>query len=202
MLPNLQFDEARHEYRVAGERWPSVTEILDPLLELDGIPKELLEAARQFGTHVHSAVHLWNTDELDEESLDSNLAPYLAAWKSFITQTKAIVVLSELRVMHHSLEYAGTLDSIVEWDGMLHVLDVKTGAQIPKTVGPQTAAYLEAYKSQYGSQPGLRRLSPVRYCVHLHKTGEFGLRKLCDRADFHLFLSALNIHKWRARHAS
>ena len=188
----LTFDEASHTYRVGGKVWPSVTQVLEPLQFLDGVPWAVLEAARKFGTHVHQAVHLWNVGNLDEESLDPHLAPYLAGWKKFLADTGAEVVVSERRILNRRLRYAGTLDSVIRWRQRFHMLDVKSGA-MPKTVGLQTAAYREALRSECGSLV----LSPVRYCVQLTGFGDYRLHKLTERTDFNYFTSALNVHRWR-----
>jgi hypothetical protein len=91
LAADIHFDPAGHRYTVAGERWPSVTEVLDPLLELDGIPRAVLKAAAEFGTHVHMATDLFDKGVLDEPALDPHLAPYLAGWKLFLRDTGAKV---------------------------------------------------------------------------------------------------------------
>jgi hypothetical protein len=124
-----------------------VTEVLDPLLELDGIPRALLKAAAAFGTHVHMACDLFDRGVLDEPALDPHLSPYLAAWKLFLRDVGAEVLATEMRVAHPKLRYAGTLDKIVRWTrrgkSTLAQIDLKSG-EVPRTVGPQTAAYNEA----------------------------------------------------------
>jgi hypothetical protein len=189
----LTFDAPTHTYRVGERVLPSVTQILDPLQYLDGIPWAVLEAARKFGDHVHQAVHLWNIGKLDEPALDPHLAPYLLGWKRFIGEAQARVILSEHRMVHRRLGYAGTLDSVVRIAGRNHVCDVKSGV-LPKTVGMQTAAYRHAYLSE-----GTLTVSPVRYCVQLVGDGLYRLHKLNDATDLNYFLSALNINVWRSR---
>jgi hypothetical protein len=190
------FNEAEHTYTVDGVRWPSVTQILDPLLELDGIPRAALEAAARFGNHVHQACHLYDLNRLDEEDLDEPLRPYLEGWKAFLRDTGAFVCNSEQRILHPKLRYAGTLDKTILWKERRHVLDIKSGAEVPPTVGPQTAAYREALLE---SQSVLD-CSRTRYCLHLRPDETYRLHTLNDPADFHLFVSALNIHRWREKH--
>ena len=186
---DLCFDEASHTYHVGGVRWPSVTEVLDPLLELDGIPRHVLDAAAAFGSNVHAACHLYNQGRLDEASLDPALAPYLFGWKQFLADTGAIVVASELRVSHKQLRYAGTLDTIAMIDRRRELVDIKSTAEIPRTVGPQTAAYAEAK-----GEPRIRRR-----VVQLRADGDYRSRVLTNRTDFNVFVSCLNI--WRFRNA-
>ncbi len=193
----LAYDADAHEYRVDGERWPSVTEILSPLNELDGIPAHVLRRAADFGTNVHLAVHLINTGRLDRASLDDALAPYVAGWDAFLRDSGAVVVASEVRVMHPGLRYAGTMDSAIRMKRRtrttVHALDVKTSATVPRTCALQTAAYREAYALV---RPDL---SKTRYCCHLRRDGTYRLIPYESPGDWNTFVSALNVHRWRAK---
>ncbi len=203
MLP-VEFDEASHSYTVGKERWPSVTEIIQPLLELDGIPRAQLEAAAAFGTNVHLATHLYDLGTLDEESLDVHLQPYLAAWKNCLRETGMVVLASELRVSHRSLKVAGTLDKLVRWHRFgkdsRYILDIKSGAQVPWTVGLQTSGYRELCLDEFGlvNEDG-EPLATDRLCVHLQPEGKYKLHVLDDSRDRNDFISAVNFWRLRAR---
>lgn len=190
LAAEIHFEPEGHRYTVAGERWPSVTEVLDPLLELDGIPRAVLKAAAEFGTHVHMATDLFDKGVLDEPALDPHLAPYLAGWKLFLRDTGAEVVESEVRVGHAKLRYAGTLDKSMRWKkrGRLRSvqLDIKSGL-VPRTVGPQTAAYAEAHPIKFDE----------RYVLQLKPDASYRLSPLTESSDWSIFLSALNIFRWR-----
>lgn len=193
----LTYDAEAHAYHVDGERWPSVTEILQPLNELDGIPAYVLRRAADFGTNVHAAVHLINTGRLNRASLDEALAPYVHAWERWIADSGAVVVASEVRVLHPTLRYAGTMDSCVRLKqrtrSTLHAVDVKTSVTVPRTAALQTAAYREAYLRQR------RDLSTKRYALHLRGDGSYRAIAYDDTRDWSYFTSALNI--WRFRNA-
>jgi hypothetical protein len=90
---------------------------------------------------------------------------------------------------------AGTLDMVGVLRGVECVIDWKSG-QVPRTVGPQTAAYERFYRGKRGGR--IRR----RYCVQLCDTGDYRLHPLKDPADWSYFLSALNIHHWRQKNAA
>ena len=199
MSAALQFDEASHTYTVDGEKWPSVTTILDPLLELDGIPRAALEAAARFGSHVHMATDLYDKGQLDEDALDPHLAPYLAGWKAFLRESGVVVIASELRVCHRLLKVAGTLDKLVRGKRYRHILDVKSGAEVPWTVGMQTAGYRELYVDEYGIMDSGELLSTSRLCVHLKPEGIYKLHVLDDSRDRNDFISAVNFHNMRKR---
>lgn len=192
MVKALHFEAASHTYTLAGRRLPGVTAIIAPINELEGIPRELLEAAARFGTHVHKAVDLHNKGALDLEALDPLLAPYLAGWAECLRVTGAVVLESERRVYHRKLKYAGTLDSVVKFPGeaLPAVLDVKSGDRVFRSVRPQLAGYREAYMSEG------RKLSRNRYCAHLKGDGTFRLLKYSDPADWNIFLSCLNVTNW------
>jgi hypothetical protein len=204
--PIVEFEDATHTYRVAGEIWPSVTTILDPLLELDGVPQDALRAAAEFGHHVHLATHFWDLNQLDEEALDPHLAPYLAGWKACLRETGMIVLASELRVSHRSLKVAGTLDKLVRWSRpgrgfARYILDVKSSAEVPWTVGMQTAGYRELYVDQFGlMSENDGPLSTARLCVHLKPEGVYKLHVLDDSRDRNDFISCVNFHNLRKRH--
>lgn len=193
----LSFDETTHVYRVNGAVWPSVTQVLDPLQTLDGVNADVLRRAAQFGTHVHQACDLFNRGMLDEADLDHQLAPYLAAWKQYLHDRKVTVIASEIRCLHRSLRYAGTCDAVVTFGskkGSRHPLDIKSSTTVPRTVGPQTAAYRAALID--GKQCG-GFISNVRYAVQLRGDGTYRQHKLDNTADMHVFQSALNLFHWR-----
>lgn len=198
MAIDLQFDAEQHRYTLNGRHVPSVTQVLDPLNVLDGIPWDVLEAAREFGNHVHAACHLFNLDDLDWSSLDSVLASYVRGYQRFLIETGFVVLASEERVASVGCMYAGTLDL----RGVLPqrkrkrraLIDIKSTAVLPRTVGPQTAAYDRANYEMTGEK------SDCRFCLHL-KPDDYKLVELTDGPgiqDFTLFLSALNVHRWRA----
>jgi hypothetical protein len=145
------------------------------------------------------ACDLFDRGVLDEPALDPHLAPYLAAWKIFLKDTGARVVATEVRVAHEQQRYAGTLDKIVEWvprkRSTLSQIDIKSGA-VPRTVGPQTAAYAAAVDSM---RPDWWRPGMDRYALQLRPDATYRLHKLNDPRDFHIFVSALNLHRWRTQ---
>lgn len=186
---SLSFEPTTHTYCVEGRKVPSVTQVLEPYTGLDYVDRRALEDARIRGTLVHAAIHRLNVlGQLEAAELAQ--APYINAWLDFVSETGATVLLSERRVYSEKYGYAGTLDSVLLRDSREGLYDVKTGV-VPKTVGPQTAAYLQALREQ----DGIRWRS--RYCVQLREDGTYRLHKLTDRRDWNIFLSALNIYRWR-----
>jgi hypothetical protein len=192
----LNFDADSHTYTDhEGRVVPGVTSVLEPLQLYDFeenpfITPEILTAARDFGRHVHLAVHLFNMGTLDEIELDRPLVPYLSAWKAFLLETGCIITHSEQMVHNLRYGYAGTLDSRGLLTKKRWLVDVKSGA-VPWTVGYQTAGYQEALPSDERPKN--------RLCVQLLPNGRYKIHELKDAGDFQIFLSALNIFKAKAR---
>lgn len=194
-MPEITFDPVAHAYQVDGKPVPSVTQCLDWLVDWSVVPPALLEYKSALGAAVHQMVHLACRDELDEDDLDPVLRPYLAQWRKFVAESGYTILQSEL-VVSHPIGYAGTLDLVLGRVARTrlkrYVCDIKTAKAIPSTVGPQVAAYAEAYKAGGGSYDG-------RKVLRLWPDG-CKLDDLNDPADWSVFLSAKNLHHWRTRH--
>jgi hypothetical protein len=191
----IEFDEPSHTYTVDGREFPSVTHILEPYTGLEFVDRELLRKAAEFGNHVHLACHLYDRGELDEDTLDPELVPYLDGWKHFLDDSGAIVILSEYRVASRKHGYAGTFDKMLFWGKSNRMVDIKSGSVLPKTVGPQTAAYVEAYAEENC------RIRD-RYCIHLPGAGKYKSHRLTDARDWNIFKAALVMHNWYQRRAA
>lgn len=139
-------------------------------------------------------MHLHNLGALDMDALDPALVPYVTAWAQFLKATGSTVIASERRVASESLGCAGTLDSVVFWGKTERIVDIKSGG-VPRTVGPQTAAYETLHREEVG---GVKRL---RHCIQLRGDGTWKNVSLKDPADYSIFMSALNIHHWLAKAA-
>ena len=197
-FPGLEFQSEGHIYRYEGRVVPSVTTVLEPYTGLDQADPVALAIAQEFGTFVHDAVDLYNRGELDEAHLLTNspkVYAHLEGWKKFLRESGAVVLASERKVFHKKLRYAGTLDSVLMFPGRKNhaIADAKTGSSMPKTVGPQTAAYHEALIDMGEADRRMRR-----YCVHL-KDNDYNLIQLKDPYDIDVFRSALTMHRFHNR---
>lgn len=191
----LAFDKPSHTYTLNGRPVPSVTQVLEPLEMFDGIPAHVLEAARERGQLVHEAMALLVRDALDWSSLDLDIVPYLEGGKRFLEESGVIVIGSEMRLACGKVRCAGTLDLFAMWRDCESVIEFKATAALPRSVGPQTAAYDRLYQSMHGGRPR------KRYCVQL-KPGDYRVFPLTDPADWSVFQSCLNIHYWRNKNAA
>lgn len=186
----LLFDAASHTYTLDGKVVPGVTSILKPLIDLSGIPKDVLEAKRQLGTDVHLACQLLNDQDLDEESIEPQVRGYLTAYQRFLVESGAKVMASEMRVHEPAVNFAGTLDLILHYRGVGWVVDIKSSIATPISTGPQTAAYLRAvhaHDATIGHRAALR----------LRPDGKYRFDPLQNPNDWSAFVACLTIHRFK-----
>ena len=187
----LTFDAEKHEYRVDGKVVPSVTQILRPLMDFSFVKPDVLEAAANFGTAVHRACELDDLGELDPDSLDPALDPYLAGWRKFCREHECQWEAIEKTVLHGSMRYAGTLDRAGTVKGVGSIVDLKSGSSLMPTVGPQLAAYARAYDTQGALMQ--------RLAVRLYPGG-YELKAYTDPSDWPTFASLVTIRQFCERH--
>jgi uncharacterized protein (DUF952 family) len=188
----LAFDAPSHTYRDALGVVPGVTEVLRPLVDFSRIPPAVLAAKADLGTRVHLACELDDHDDLDEASVQDDVAPYLAAYRRFRLDSWAEVLASEQQVYSAAHRYAGTLDRVLLLDGARVLVDLKTCITTPSSAGPQTAAYLHALADRAVTRRAALRLRP---------DGTYRLDPLTDPNDFSTFLGCLAVHRHLEKHA-
>ena len=190
----LAFDEATHTYRIGGRVVPSVTRVIREVLAPDeyaGIPLHVLDHAAKRGRAVDRMIELDLAGELDPDSLHPELLPYWHAWQAFPDRQPwqdDPEWMSQGRVYSGPRHYAGTYDLLIPSARAL--VDIKATAQVPRTVGVQTAAYADAMQST---------VTLNRYCLHVTPAG-CRLIPLTDKSDSADFLAALRVFHWRHRH--
>lgn len=213
----VEFEPVGHTYKLDGALVPSVTQVLQVLEDWTAvpahiletvrlfcgyelhpgraIPAHILEAARLFGSHVHDAVALEIRGCLDWDALNPALRPYVQGWRNFKADSRFVILASEAVVAHKLHRYAGKLDLRGILNKRRSLIDIKSGA-MPRTVGPQTAAYDVAGADTHGIK------CERRYCLQLNPELPRGykLHPLTNSADWSMFLSALNC--WRFKYAA
>lgn len=192
----LEFREHDHTYWRGGVRIPNVTSALK-VLDADMLARvsaEDLEYAQSLGRAVHKVVELDCLKTLKRTSLTPVLEPYYAAWLKFLAETGFVVQRTEEKVYHPLHKYAGQLDLIGALHKKLALLDVKSGSFWPSH-GPQTAAYKAAFEA--GTKSGMRIQS--RYVLRLKDNGTYDLKPHTDPDDWAVFLSCLNLLRYRER---
>ena len=194
MPSELAFDATAHAYTVDGRRVPSVTQVL----ELAGLVDKrwFTDFARDRGTYVHQLLELHDTGDLDEASIDPQLAPYLDAWTAACRDLGARWSHVEHRMADATLGVAGTLDRFGVLAGKPTIADIKTGAA-EDYIGIQLAGY--AYLAELtGLAPSARRVRRVG--VFLKSDGSYRLVEYADRTDLDVFRAALTVAHWRLAH--
>ncbi|NID15006.1 hypothetical protein [Luteibacter yeojuensis] len=196
MLNRLAYDDALHEYRFDGQLVPNVTKILSRLTaeEYRGVDRETMERAALLGKAVHKVIELDLRDTLDTDSLSEGLLPYYGAWLNFLNTSGFKALLSEQRVYSERYGYAGTLDLFGRLNNRLAVIDAKRTAAVPRTAGPQTAAYEAALRE---SRPDLTGALPIdRFALHLRADGTWRLVPFAERSDLRVFLAQITTLQW------
>ena len=190
------FDEEKHVYTdESGRKLPSVTTLLKPLTDAvyGPIDKDVLRRAAEFGTAVHACTEFFDTDCLDEDSVEPEWQASLDAYKRFKADLKPEIVKVEWRVACE--KYAGIIDRIALIDGEAWVIDLKTTSQIHDHVGLQLAAYEALARLHLGRKTPLRRAA-----LQLRDDGSYRFIEFKDDSDYACFNALLNIHNWRKNH--
>ncbi|MFA5323951.1 MAG: hypothetical protein WC373_14865 [Smithella sp.] len=107
---DVAFKKEGHVYTSNGKTYPSITQILSAEGFIDTTWFD--EWSRDKGSMVHLACHYDVTGELDEESLDPEIVPYLAAFRRFMNESGFKVDKSEVPAINKTYGYAGTPDLI------------------------------------------------------------------------------------------
>lgn len=107
---DVEFWPDTHIYSANGKILPSVTGILCAEGFVDD--EWFTEWARDKGSHVHTAINYDLTNELDEDSLDDEIRPYLAAFRKFMADSGLRVERSEVPGVNTTHLYCGTPDIV------------------------------------------------------------------------------------------
>jgi hypothetical protein len=130
---------------------------------------------------------------LEWSTLDQSYVNYVVAARKFLRELEVKVLVSEYRMGDEAMKVAGTLDVLGIIKRNTWVVDWKAVAMVPRTAGPQTAAYDWLYRRQMGG--GSRPMK--RAAVQLLPNGEYKLYPFEDTRDLNVFFSALNIWHFR-----
>ena len=194
------FDSDSHRYELNGKELPSVTQVLREAGLID--EQWYNDFSRDRGSVVHLATEFLDDDQLDEDSVDERIKPYLDAYRQFkidsgfeplpiVDQVTGCEVISEAHRFQPKYGYAGTIDRIgMLKSGRKAVIDIKTGAA-HATHRLQLAAY-QALLDKPGEY--------ARLVVGLKKDGKYSVTefKLTDYpVDFGVFAACLQVINFR-----
>lgn len=196
MKNTLTFDPIEHRYTLNGLPIPSVTNRLKRMFptRFSGIPKDVLAHAAERGTAIHVGIELLAKDDLDWDTVDKEIRPYIEAWQAFLKERQYRIVWSEVRVASKKHWFAGTLDHLAIDGHQRIIIDVKTGEieeEGAVSVRLQTAAYGIAWDEMNPKTKHDRRM-----CVRLTSDGKFHVIEHNDREDYQAFLRGLSHVNW------
>lgn len=196
---DYKFYEDTHTHTIGGVIVPGITTILKPLTNYEHVPEHIMKAACQYGSAVHKAVELHCQDELDVDSLDSNLVPPLTGFVRWLVDYKLDKsdFIVELPMGDPSLMVACIPDIIV--DGKL-IVEIKTRKCNPLTDSIQTVCQEHIWKKNGGA----RTKEYERRVLTLNTDGTYDYIKVNDSqamSRFRLLLdhyyNTQTINSWR-----
>ena len=167
-------NDGSRTYKIDGKSYPSVTTIcaLYPKGEgfykwLSGVgwerSQQIRDDAGVRGHNIHTRIkQFFETEDMDFEGLTSeeiDMLKNFIEWWYDLKDTK--VIASELIVINKEVGYAGTVDLILEIDGVKWIIDFKT----PKNIWPSHEIQLSAYKhcGHEDAKIGILRLNGYEY---------------------------------------
>ena len=156
-------------YRRNGKYYPSVTYVLgyypkgkffENWLKQVGFASDyIVKKAAEEGTQVHELCESYLNGE-DLNFLDAYGRPQYNpdVWQMFLRfvefweEFKPTLIETEVHLFSDVLEIAGTCDLIVEINGEIWLLDIKTSNQLQLTYELQTAVYGQCYEECFGKK--------------------------------------------------
>lgn len=188
------FNAQDHSYWLAGVRIPSYSEIAkaEGLTDYSGVSAQVMEASRNFGENGHRMLRLFVEDNLDEESLDENLVPYLNGFKKFCGLHKMSPLDGWVENPTYSVKwkYGVTPDWIGYIDDKLTVLEYKFTSIIMVSVAIQTAAQKVAFQERTQMKVDQRMVLQLL-------TDDFRVKRFDRASDEIGWLSAVNLFTLR-----
>ena len=204
-MADLHFDEASHVYTLTGEgggetRLLSVSQILQKA-DMYGYPKTATSHEKMaFGTHVHKLTEMADDGIISHEDLEDRERGHVQAYERFKAEYDHEIIHTELPIYHPTYLYAGKLDRIITRRehrySTDYVLEIKTGQP-----HPANKLQLAAYHEAYNAMPEHTRKVSGAMAVYLKDDGTFKLVHTdSHEVNFSLFLSCLQIIRWRDKH--
>lgn len=179
----VELFKKKYGHEIDGLWFPRVTSIIDILAKegllryyadhrsLQDAKKSLRNAANR-GIMVHNVVE--EIFKGNKVNIPSSIEPSIKAFQDWRSKHSVVVHDPqhdiEKRIFDKEYYYSGTLDVIAEIDGVLGVLDIKTGSGIWNEYSLQTAAYLYAYNKMAGHKKQAKarwilRIDQYQECV-------------------------------------
>jgi len=173
-----------------------VTEALQSagLIDFSRVREDIMERAQAFGTAAHKACELHDKGSLNFASLSGPLIPYLEGWKKFLKDYNITIDPNEMekRFVSKKWGFSGTPDRWPLIGRKRTVVDIKTCTVMYAPTAIQTAGYQILLE-----ETGIK--IHQRWGVQLNEKGTYKVEPYTDPADRTVFLSCLNVCKWKGR---
>lgn len=173
--PVYTFDKERHRHLLDDQEIPGVTRILRAFGF--GANAFYTEYGRDRGTFVHLATELYDRGELDEDTLDPVLAPYLAGYKAFRAELGAEPIHIEVPLCSVLRRFATVIDRVMTIGKKVRIVEIKGGAEE------------KHHRLQTAMQAHICRVNGIRFdgraALYLSPDGSYRFRPHDDPGDEH-----------------
>lgn len=194
MLPGLEFDPGKHEYKVNGAIWPNVTGFLN-----DDFYDTGDDTAAKWGTAAHDhCFHLVKKtlirSKVTDPRMEATLCGFEAGLKHFGIPANA-PALPEYIVYSRKFHFIGRFDFLFDAGDFDILFDLKTGSPSEKAsrrTGLQVGAYSHGIIEH--SLSTTRRLRVAEINVQLN--GEMNPREYSLREVMNVFLAQVTVKNY------
>lgn len=188
--PELVLEPIAHTYTLGDRRLPGISEIIKGA----GLVNDawFTDYSRERGSAAHLACQLYDENDLNEETLDPAIVPYLDAWKKFTLESEFLPSQIEKSLHSPILQFAGTPDRFGFLNGDEVIVEIKTGG-ISFVTGLQLAAQDILF------QHAMNLHAKKRFAVQLTNKGTYKLTQFSDPQDRHNFLACLGVYHCKAK---
>jgi hypothetical protein len=186
-MTKVTFDSDNHRYFLDGLPAVSVTQALEAGGLVD--TKWFTQYAAERGSAVHKAIELLEDDDLDMDSVDDAVAPFLESYKKFKAEFRWQSEHSELKVWSLTHHVAGTVDQVGLANGLRCIIDFKTGA-----LSPAVGVQLTGYQLLAAQSRGIKAQRLI--AVQLVGDGTYRLKEY--KSEPSVFHACVRIAHWKA----
>ena len=194
-MPKFEFIPEGHIYKVKGQRWVSVTQCLPDIYYSDNIEAKLR------GQYGHEMCRLYLLNDLNEDTLDDILKPYLEALKLFLSHSKGMGIVGvidfKLGAKTHLIELQ--IPAYIELVNNGHD---REGNKLASGMHLEKPLFHPVY--QYAGTPDIVLGDiPARevHALYLQANGKYKLVSIPNvRRNLEHFLCKLDSFKWDKEH--
>ena len=197
MTDDVRFVEETHQYFINNVEYPPVSTVTGFFTDYSRVPRATLELKRQIGKATHKAIELYSHGELDVETVDGAVLPYLESWIRFVAVKPLKVIAAERIVYSKKHRVAGTLDLVVEFDeepGVFWLPDAKCTYEMSAVTALQTGAYQVLWNEN--NEPKVTKRAGIQLKPDGSIAEFYPYDRIGNKNDFGIFLNALNCYRW------